>query len=60
MHKSQNQNGILTAIFLIQYFCLRSIFSIAKSCPEIDQVQSAGEESLLTRDITLLFVQRFV
>ena len=34
--------------------------SISKSCPEIDQAQSAGEESLLTRGITLLFVQRFV
>ena len=41
-------------------FLLTRHSSISKSCPEIDQVQSAGEESLLTRDITLLFVQRFV
>ena len=28
--------------------------------PEIDHPQSAGEESLLTRYITLIFAQRFV
>ena len=39
--------------------CLRTRHSsISRSCPEIDQVQSAGEESPLTRDITSLFVQR--
>ena len=43
--------------FLPPYFKF-NIF--AKSCPEIDQPQSAIEESLRTHDITLLFVQHFV
>ena len=47
--------GSFTAIFLIQYFCLHDILPFSKPCPEIeslDQLQSAGKESLLTRDIT--------
>ena len=49
--------GTFTAIFLIQYYCLHGILPFSKSCPEVDQPQSAGEESLLTRDITLSFMQ---
>ena len=49
-------------MFLMQYLCLDGILPFSKSYPEIDsdQPQSAAEESLLTRDITQLFVQRFV
>ena len=56
----QNQNRNFSAIFLIQYFCLHGILLFSKSCPEIDQPQSASEEGLLKCDITLLFVQHFV
>ena len=47
-------------IFLIQYFCLHGILLFYRSYPEVDQLQSTSEESFLTRDVTLLFVQRFV
>ena len=39
--------GIFTAIFLIQNFCLHSLVLFSKSCPKINQLQSAGKESLL-------------
>ena len=44
-------------MFLIQHYCLHGILPFSKSYPEIemmalDQTPSAGEESLLTRDIT--------
>ena len=41
-------------------FLLTRHSSVFKSYPKIDQPQSTGEESLLTRDVSLLFVQRFV
>ena len=41
-------------------FCLHGILPFSNSCPDIDQPQNVGEESLLTLDIALLFVQRFV
>ena len=34
-------------MFLIQHFCLHGIFLFSKSCPEIDQPQSAGKENIL-------------
>ena len=59
MERNQNRN-FHRAIFLIQYLYLHGILPFSESYPEIDQPQSAGEESLLTHDIILLFVQRFV
>ena len=47
--------GILTVMFLMQYFCLHVILLFSKSNYETEapaQLQSAEEESLLTRDIT--------
>ena len=61
--RSKIKIGIFTVIFLISYFCLHGILSSSKSYPEIESTwstASASEESILTRDITQVFVQRFV
>ena len=47
-------------MLLLQCFCLQGILPFSKSYRGIDQLLSAGEENLLTSDITLLFVERFV
>ena len=50
----QHQNWGFTAVLLIQDFCLHCILPFSKSYPGIESTcpQSAGEESLLTRDTT--------
>ena len=57
--RKQKQNkikiGIFFAMFLIQYFCLHGIFDFLNHTLKLKapgQPQSAGEESLLTHDIT--------
>ena len=65
MEQNQNQNfysHIFKSVFLLTHYssvfhC--SVFS-SSVCAEIDQPQSASQESLLTNDSTLLFVQCFV
>ena len=49
---------MLAGLFIgsIKHFCLHSILTFSKSCPDklkaLNQPQSATEESFFTRDIT--------
>ena len=58
MEQNQNRNfyrHIFNSVFLLTRFPDHDL-----KLKALDQPQSAGEESLLTRVITQLFVQRFV